>query len=272
VITAIAFLYFKDKKLDYLVCEVGMGGRLDATNTVRPLISVITNIGLEHQEYLGKTVEKIAYEKAGIIKKKVPVVTGAKGIAFKVMKKIARRNNSRLYISKPVNWIKLKLRGDFQLINASIAIETIRVLNKEYNLKINKKQIKDGLLKTIWHGRLEFIERNVLIDCAHNLEGIKTLKKELSNIKYDNLYLITGFLKNKDHKNMLKELTPLAKEVILVKPKIPRAIDPKELTKYTKNYRIINDTKEALRYAKKLAKKDDLILITGSIYVVSEVV
>ncbi len=274
VITAIAFLYFKDKKVDFLVCEVGLGGRLDATNVVNPLISVITNIGLEHQEYLGETTEKVAYEKAGIVKKNKPVVTGAKGSALKVIEKIAKKNNSKLYHDgKPIK-VHLKLKGDFQLENASIAIETIKALNRHYDLKVKKNNIKNGLSKTIWHGRLEFISKNVLVDCAHNIEAVKALKKELKKIKkkYQKLYLIIGILKDKDYKNMLKELTPSANKIILVKPKIQRALEPKIMAKYAKNSIIIEDTKKALKYVKKTAKKQDLTLITGSIYVVGEVI
>ncbi len=275
VITAMAFLYFKDKKIDFLVCEVGLGGRLDATNVVKPMVSVITNIGLEHQEYLGETIKKIAYEKAGIIKKNRPTVTGARGTALRVIKKVAKQKNSKLYLDgKPIK-AKLKLGGDFQLENASVAVETIKRLNQYYNLRINKNNIKNGLLRTIWHGRLEFTAKNTLVDCAHNLDAVKALKKELKKIKrrYKKLYLIIGILKDKDYRGMLKELVPLIDKVILVKPKILRTLNPKILAKDIKrNYIIIEDIKEALKYAKKIAKKDDLILVTGSIYVVGEVI
>ncbi len=291
VITAMAFLYFKAKKVDFLVCEVGLGGRLDATNVVRPIISVITNIGLEHQEYLGKTIERIAYEKAGIIKNKIPLVTGAKGPALNVIKKIAKKKNAKVYQDgKPIKGFPLKLKGDFQLVNASLAIEAIKVLNQYHNLKINKNKrkikdfpisksidfetIKKGLLKTTWPGRLEFISKNVLVDCAHNLDAIKALKKELKKIKkdYKKLYLIIGILKDKDYKNMLKELTPLAQKVILVKARIPRALEPETLAKQIKNPIIIKNPKKALTYAKKIAKKNGLIVVTGSIYVVGEII
>jgi dihydrofolate synthase / folylpolyglutamate synthase len=273
VITAMAFLYFRDMNLDFLVCEVGLGGRLDATNVITPLISVITNISLEHQEYLGETIEEIAYEKAGIIKNKIPVITGTSGSALEVIKKTAQKKNATLYTNgKPIKSCSLNLNGDFQLKNASIALKSIKALNQYYNLKITKDAVKNGLLKTIWHGRLEFLSKNILVDCAHNLDAIKALKKEIIKIKRKKLYLIIGILKNKDHKSILKELTPLADEVILVKPKIPRALDPKILAKHVNNPIIIKDTKKALKYAKNKAKKDDLILVTGSIYVVGEVV
>lgn len=293
VITAMSFLYFKDKKIDFLVCEVGLGGRLDATNVVNPIISVITNISLEHQEYLGEIIEKIAYEKAGIIKNKIPVVTGTRGPALKLIKKVAKKKDSKVYLDgKPIKKFPLKLKGDFQLVNASITLETIKILNQYYNLNIRKNNIKKGLLKTIWHGRLEFIgvskrtpmcqkssiskhiSKNTLVDCAHNPHAVKALKKELIKIKkkYKKLYLIIGILKGKNYINMLKELAPLTNGIILTKPSIPRALDPEILAKHVKNSIIIKNPKEALKYAKKIAKNDDLILVTGSIYVVGEVV
>jgi len=274
VITTTAFLYFKDKKVDYLVCEVGLGGRLDATNVTKPIISVITNIGLEHQEYLGKTIEKIAYEKAGIIKNKIPIITGAKGPALKVIKKIAKEKNSKIHISKKSTNFKLPLKGEFQKENASIAVQTIKILNKQ-GLNINNQTIKKGLLKTIWPGRLEFISKNTLVDCAHNLDAVKALKEEIKNIKknYKNIYLIIGILKNKDYKNMIKELEPLAKRIILTKPSIPRALDPKILAKeVTKSFVVIENPGKALEYTTKIAEKEDLILVTGSIYVVGDVI
>lgn len=275
VITAIAFLYFKEKKVDFLVCEVGLGGRLDATNVITPLASVITNIGLEHQEYLGETLEKIAYEKTGIIKNNIPLVTGAKGVALKVIKDIAKKKNAKIHIDGTPIKIKLKLKGEFQKINASIAKETIDVLNKYCNLQIKKSIIKKGLLKTDWHGRLEFISKNILVDCAHNLDAIRALKKEILKLKYKRLFLITGFLEDKDYKGILKQLVPLSERIILTKPQIPRALDPASIAKhiqenYKNNYIIMGDVKKALNYSKKIANNNDLILITGSIYIVGE--
>jgi len=274
VVTAMAFLYFKDKKVDYLVLEVGLGGRLDATNVVKPLVSVITNIGLEHQEYLGETIEKIAYEKAGIIKNKIPVVTGASGAALEVIKKIAKENDAEMFIDgKPIK-VPLRLKGEFQLINASIALETINVLNQYYNLEVSDRDIKNGFLKTVWHGRLEFISKNLLVDCAHNLDAVKVLKKDFLKIKkeYGKLYLVFGVLEDKDYKSMLDELCPLADSIVLVKPKILRAVEPKVLAKYVKNGVIIEDVRKALEYVKGIMRKEDLILVTGSIYVVGEII
>ena len=165
------------------------------------------------------------------------------------------------------------MHGGFQLVNASVASKAIEALKRHHNIKISDNIIKRGLLKTTIHGRLEFTSRNILFDCAHNLDAIKALKKELLKIRYKKLYLIIGILKNKDYKNMLRQLVPLTDRTILVKPKIPRALDPKILAEsINKNYIIIEDTKKAMKYAKKIAKKDDLILVTGSFYVVGEVI
>ncbi len=274
VITAIAFLYFNEKKIDYLVCEVGLGGRLDATNVVNPMISIITNIGLEHQEYLGETIEEIAYEKAGIIKDKIPVITGAEGAALKVIKEVAEKRSSPLYVDgKPIKAL-LRLQGEFQLKNASVALEGIRAMNIHYNTNISHGAVKRGLLNTVWHGRMEFLAENILVDCAHNLDAIRALKREISKImkNYRHIYLIVGILKDKDHKKILREIVPLTKRTIIVRPKIQRAQDPKLLAREIKDPIIIEDTRKALYHAKKVAGKEDLILVTGSIYVVGEVI
>jgi len=265
-VTALAFLYFHDKKVDYLVLEVGMGGRLDATNVINPLISVITNIGLEHQQYLGNDIGKIAYEKAGIIKEKGIVVTSAKGVALDVIKKIANQRGNKLFIVKDKKNIKLNVLGSFQKENALIAIKVASIL------KISKKNISKGLLEIKWPGRFEYISKNVLVDCAHNLAGINVLKKELSRIKkeYKKIILVFGVMADKEYGKMLDELLSLVDFIVLTKPKIKRALDPKKLV-VKKDKKIIKDVSKALGYAKKVANGDDLVLVTGSIYTVGEV-
>src|SRR3989344_7371723 len=158
ITTAMAFLYFADKKVDFAVLEVGLGGRLDATNVVVPLISVITNIGLEHTQFLGKTIKKIAYEKAGIIKNQVPVVTAAEGIALAAIKKISNEKNSKLYIVNKKNAnCRIGLKGEFQKLNAAMAIKSIEALKNDYGVKIKKSSVKKGLLNANWSGRFQFI-------------------------------------------------------------------------------------------------------------------
>jgi len=287
VVTAIAFLYFNEKKVDFLVLEVGMGGRLDATNVVNPLVSLITTISLEHTEYLGNSLLKIAKEKAGIIKKNSIVVTGTNGNVFNLIKKIARKRKAKLVRAKKVKKLngkfningykklELDLIGDFQLQNASNSIAVIEAL-RDYSIKIDKKKIKKGLKKARWQGRMQFLEKNVLVDCAHNPAGIDVLIKEVKKLNYKNLILVMGILKDKDIKEMVKKIAPTADKVIVTKPKTERAAEPsiieKEFVKYNKHCEIIKDVRKALSHAKKNKGKNDLILVTGSIYTVGEVV
>jgi len=270
ITTAMAFLYFKEKKVDFVVLETGLGGRLDSTNVIVPLVSIITNVGIEHTEYLGNKIEKIAYEKAGIIKSKVPVVTAADGNALATIKKVSNKNNSKLYIvNKKIPKYKIGLKGEFQKSNASIAIKTIDILKNNYNLKIDKNNVKNGLLNAKWPGRFQFISKNILIDSAHNPSGFQLLIKELKNISYNNLILVISFSDDKDIKTISKIIK--ANNVIITKSSNFKAAEPKIIKKYfNKNSIIINNPKKALKYAKKIAAKKDLILITGSIFLVGE--
>lgn len=293
ITTSMAFLYFKDKKVDFVVLETGLGGRLDSTNVINPLISVITNIGIEHTEYLGKTIQKIAYEKAGIIKKNIPVVTAAEGLALATIKKISNKQNSKLIAVNKKNTIKKynkqnnqwyfdfsnyghltlnNLRGEFQILNASIAIKTIEALNNNNKIKINQKNIQNGLKNAEWPGRFQFIGKNALVDCAHNPDGFKLIVKELKNLKYNKLIIVIGFSKDKDIGKISKIISPLADKIILTKSNNERAAEPIMIKKYFKNSIIIKNPKKALVYAKKIAGKKDLVLVAGSIFLVGEVI
>ena len=290
ITTAMAFLYFKEKKVDFAIIETGLGGRLDSTNVITPLISIITNVGVEHTEYLGNTLEKIAYEKAGIIKKNVPVVTASEGIALATIKKISNNRNSKLiiinrnkikiyynknYMSWDINSYKnLKLdnlKGSFQIENAVIAIKSLEILKNNYSLKINKKNIIDGLKNAKWPGRFQFISKNILIDSAHNPGGFEILVKELKNLKYQRLILVVGFSDDKDIKTISQIIGSSANKVIITKSDSIKAEKPKIIKRYfNKSALIIENPKEALKYAKKIASKDDLVLVAGSIFLVGE--
>ncbi len=270
-ITAMAFLFFKDKNPDFLILEVGMGGRLDATNVVKPLVSVITSISLDHVAFLGNTVEKIAYEKSGIIKNKIPVITIARGKALDVIKNVAKSKNSEVYFPKNYNY-KINLKGKFQIQNANTAVETINLLNQLKITYIKASIIKKSLKKINWRGRIEF-KNNILFDCAHNPSAVKVLIDYIKTLRYRKLILIFGALEDKDYKSMLNQLVPLAYKVILTKPNSYRALDPRILAKEVDKYfLIIEDNKKALKHAKLISKKKDLILVTGSIYVVGDLI
>jgi len=285
ITTAMALLYFKENNVDFVVLEVGLGGRLDATNVFTPLISVITNVTLEHTDLLGKTIEKIAYEKAGIIKTNIPVVTGAKSTALKVIKKIAKERNAPLVEIKEYQRIKFRyLNGEIQQQNKDIALTTIDILRKLSFLKISQNEIISGIKKTQWKGRMEFVSKNVLVDCAHNPDGFKVLKNELAILKKQmnikNFIFVIGVQKDKDIEMILKIINPLIFTIILTKSKNPKAAEPQYLlnifneisNKKSIKKIIIKSPKKALRYAKKIAGKNDLIVVAGSIYMVGEVI
>lgn len=276
LITATAFLYFKEKKVDYLVLEVGLGGRLDATNVVTPIISVITNISLEHQQYLGDTIEKITYEKAGIIKKNIPVVTAAKTSSLKIISDIAKEKNSKLilvkdYIKTNGNFdinghknLHLNLKGDFQMENAATALSVIDNLE----VKFSEKNIKKGLENAKWPGRFE-IKNDLILDCAHNVGGALTLSKEIKKIKKEPKTTIIGILNDKDKKKMVEIFSDFSNNIIFTKPNSYRAADPKELATFTdKPFEIIENVNDAIKKAK---KNKGLIVVCGSIYTVGQI-
>jgi len=284
ITTAMAFFYFREKKVDFVILEVGLGGRLDATNVIVPLASVVTNIGLEHTDLLGNTIKKIAFEKSGIIKSSTPVVTGAKGESLKVIKEIANERNAPLFLAKICEKIDFKyLNGSFQQQNKDIALATIDVLKRYHSIEISKNQIINGIKKTRWKGRLEFISKNVLVDCAHNPHGFKVLKTELEIIKKQrkikNFIFVLGFSNDKDIGGMLKIINSLASTIIFTKSKSEKASEPKYLSKIfnkinmnnNTKIEIINDPRNALDYARKIANKTYLIVLTGSIYLVGEI-
>ena len=269
ITTSMMFLYFKEKKIDFAVIETGMGGRLDSTNVIKPLISIITNIAYEHEKFLGKSLKKIAYEKAGIIKKKVPIITCARNSALEVIKQTARaRNAPLLVIDKVIKNRNLKLIGEYQQKNAAIASLAINILNNN-QIKINKNKIEEGLNNTEWPGRFQ-LKNNILMDIAHNPAGFRILFSEIKKLKFNKLIAVLGFSSDKDVKTIAKIIK--VDKLILTEAANERAAKLENIKRYFKNYTAIKNSKKALKYAKKIAKRDDLILIAGSIYLVGELV
>ncbi len=299
VTTSMAFLYFYEKNVDFVVLEVGLGGRLDATNVITPLVSVITNVGLEHTNLLGNSIEKIAFEKAGIIKKNIPVVTGTHGRALEVIKKLSKEKNAKLFLAGKFKNINFSfLNGEFQKENANTSLTTINILKKICSIKLNNQQIKNGIKKTKWAGRLQFLSKNVLVDCAHNPTGFEVLKKELFKIKnyrnktqgikpiiFNKFIFVLGIQNDKNITTILSILNPLVSKIIFTKSKNEKASEPVYLldkfNKINKNNKIKNTNKiktkiiknpaKALNYAKKIAGKQELVVVTGSIYLVGEI-
>lgn len=249
VVTAIAFLYFSRQKVDIAVIEVGMGGRLDATNVINPEVSIITNISIDHTKHLGITLDEIAYEKSGIIKN-TPVVTTSKEIIKK---------DCKLHIAKPYE-NEIRMKGEFQKINAGLAKNTAEILG------VNEIHIFEGLKEAYWPGRFDFVQKNLLFDCAHNCEGIKTLVKEMGDAVY-----VLGIMKDKDIKAMCGQFSELKNsKFIATKPKIERSAEPQEIAKYL-DAEIIPDLSDAIKKAKEYAiAENNMVCITGSIFTVGE--
>ena len=296
-LTAVALKYFCEKNIDFAVLEVGLGGRLDATNVVKPLVSVITNVSMEHENILGSSLKKIANEKAGIIKKKVPVVTSAEnkkvlGVIKKVcrMKKCKLVDVSRMRIERVehnldgqtfnirtgkhvYSNLRIPLLGKHQLVNVATALSAVELLNV-----FSENNVRKGLSKTSWPGRLEIICKNplIVVDGAHNPDGMKKLKSAVMEyFNYDKLILVLGILSDKNIKKMVKIVSPLPDRIVITKPDTERAADPKtiknEAEKYIRTVVVKDNVKSALDYAKSIAKKNDMILVTGSLYTVGDV-
>ena len=273
--TAAAFLYFSRKNIDYAVIEVGMGGRLDATNILNPLISIITPIGLEHRRYLGKTLTSIAGEKAGIIKQGRPIVSAKQSpAALRIIKARAAEKKAPLYLvrddcaaSKPV----ISLSGRFQAENAAVACLALKAAGVE----VSKGVLRSALKDVSWPGRLQVLSRKPLIifDVSHNPPAIKTLIANLAGLYPGRkTTFLFGVLKDKDYLPMLKYLGDYGEKFFFTRPYSNRARDPVELEKVFrrvypgKECRVVPEPKTALREAKGELKKDGLLCICGSFY------
>lgn len=341
-VTAMALIYFSREKVDLAIMEVGLGGRLDATNIINPLLTVITTISLEHQDYLGKTLENIAWEKAGIIKRGVPLITGVG--QKKVQEQIARICRERqapmflagrdfrtrklgpgrfsyFGVKKPFvvggSWfveerknsnqdeiripnknlnlkksfihslnterrtpndyssLRLGLLGDHQIKNAGLALTAVDLLQKKY--PVPEEKIREGLSKVTWPGRMEVLSERPLIvlDGAHNPGAMRTLAETLpKSFSYNKVLLVFGMMKDKNLKKTLDYITPLANRIFLTRAEYDRSANPEDLNKFLVGKkprpRIFPTIPQAITQAIKEAGPEDLILITGSLFVVGE--
>jgi dihydrofolate synthase/folylpolyglutamate synthase len=295
--TAMALHYFKQKLVDLAILEVGLGGRLDSTNVVDPLIAIITNIAKDHEEYLGKSILKIAQEKAGIIKKGRPLITAAtQPPVLRLFSKVCQGKESPYFrVGKEFRYVRaedgefdyeglnrklwgihLNLKGFHQVINATTALGAMEVL-EDLGYRVSTHAMIDGLKEVDWPGRLEIVSSSprVILDGAHNPSGVLVLKESLEKeFQYQNLILLIGIMKDKDIPSMLHLLAPLAHHIILTKPHTDRAAPPsllkKALGQNGKKAEISEDLREAIERGLSLTQKDDLLCITGSLYTVGE--
>lgn len=284
MLTAIAFLWFAEKRIDVGVIEVGLGGRLDATNVMhRVYASVITNIDLDHTHILGNTVPKIAREKAGIIKTFIPVITGARGEALSEIRKVANKLRAPLSVVKsPFSAREKKLISHIQLFgqhqrqNAAVALKTIDVFSSEQK-KISDAIIARGFAQTKWPGRFEIAEfkstkgmRRVIIDGAHNPAATKVLVQALRDQKIRKLAMIFGVLRDKNYDAMIRTLVPTVHKAIGVPLESSRSATKKELQGIVSRFKS-GEVVESLQVAwNKALKENNPILVTGSLYLVGE--
>lgn len=280
--TAIAFKYFADEKVDFAVIETGLGGRLDATNVIRPLVSIITSIGKDHTEILGKTFTSIATEKAGIIKTSIPVVVGEiKGTAIRTIIRIAKEKKSPLLFSSKITLpqnCKLELKGNHQISNAKAAVAAITIVSQRF--LVGDNAIAEGLENTMQlsglRGRFELIQSTppILLDVAHNPDGMNVLSTEIKKLGYKKIVLIFAAMKDKDYRRSLYHLKKLNPLIIVTQPSVERALSSDQLysTCTTMKLRCLltSNVNDAITIGKKQVGTDGLLVITGSHFLVGE--
>ena len=298
VVTVMALKYFASQQCDLVVWETGLGGRLDATNIVGPLVSVITNIQYDHQKYLGESLASIAFEKAGIIKPGVPVVTGTDAPeALEVIRGTAREHNAPLTVvdakqahEPPLDTLSLPLLGEHQRMNAAVALATLQTLDKTaeraslcdtlaagLQRAVTDGVIRSGLSSVHWPGRLQLVTRlsnqRILLDGAHNLSGAQTLAAAVrSYFPKTQPVLILGILRDKDWGHMCEVLAPLASRILLVPVHSERTAEPHGLAEACQRANPHAEVAEHSSLASALADStpDDFVIIAGSLYLIGE--
>lgn len=307
-VTAMAFYYFARNNIDWAVVETGMGGRLDATNVIQPDVTIITNVNLEHREFLGNTISDITNEKAGIVKTRVPVITTSKNLdVIKQISDIADRHTSKVHIydkdfrgslismdDRQINMdysgydyyhdLLIPLTGKYQIYNTCAAIRACEILRQE-GFSLSPVSIRKGLHKMNLEGRLERVSQSppIFLDSAHNPEAAKSLAYSVKKIFPDKqIILVAGVMDDKDIQEILIPLVQISRSVILTKPKYERAASPGKLRDITIGIRKTgsNDTPslisttdtvaDALNLAKTQCREDNIILVTGSFYTAGE--
>jgi len=301
-VTAMAFNYFKDEKVDLAVIETGLGGRFDATNVLTPIASVITNIDREHTQHLGNDIDKIAFEKAGIIKNGIPVVTAAAHRdARRVIRQVCQQRKANLvsvfdetqWVIKEINEskteldiftrsqkyynLRLSLAGRHQLENAMCGIVAAEYA-EPLGIKLSTTGASLGFRNVNWPGRLQRVskEPELILDVGHNPAAMKILNEYFREF-YQNRFIIAvfGILSDKDSNQMLVELDKFADVIILTKPMTDRAADPeamaRQISQLGNSFQIIPHVREAVNAAMEHAKPEDVVLVTGSHYTVGEV-
>lgn len=277
-----AFQYFAEQQVAIAVVEVGMGGRLDSTNVILPEVAVITNIGLDHTQFLGNTLPEIAFEKAGIIKRGKPVVIGETQSETKaVFLQKAKENNSEIYFADAENYpsYQLDLKGIYQQKNLKTVLKTIEVL--KHNFPVSQDAIEKGLQNVIHNtglmGRWQQLRQNpkVICDTAHNKEGLRYVLQQLSEEQFEKLHIVLGVVSDKDLQQVLP-LFPKNARYYFCKPDIPRGMDAAVLRQQSVDFGLCGDSytsvAKAYQSALKAANERDVIFVGGSTFVVAEII
>jgi len=297
--TALAFLFFQKQNINYAIVEVGLGGRYDATNIVSPILSIITNISFDHQQSLGTSIEEIAAEKAGIIKDCVTVITAAKNEALIIIGKQAVNHNAQLVIvddhsssiiERTVDHQSIRIQGVFdeyiletheiggyQKQNLSVAIHAIEQLQMR-GVFVSTESIQDGVRDMVHQGRMKIIHDDplVIIDGAHNPDGVAELHLTIASLFPEkNIICIFGVLKDKKIHDMIQVIHSFCQSIIITKPTCDRAVDPEDVKdifeSFGKKVFVTANVEQAIQKGLQLTQKDDLILVTGSLYLIRDV-
>ncbi|MEJ6735124.1 MAG: folylpolyglutamate synthase/dihydrofolate synthase family protein [Flavobacteriales bacterium] len=277
---AMSFDYFAKQKVDIAIIETGLGGRLDSTNIINPLVSVITNISMDHSNLLGNTIEEIAKEKAGIIKNNTPVIIGRKQEEIhSIFEKISSTNNAELTLAKSYSY-NCDLKGNYQKENINTSVETIIQL-KKLDWNVSEKNIilglKNVVANTQLQGRWQILKSDPLVICdtGHNIEGIKQIVDQLKSINYQKLHFVIGFVEDKNIEDILDLLPTERVDYYFCQPKIQRALKIEKLTSIAKKKGItgliFKNVKQAYEQAINNADTKDLVFIGGSTFVVAEI-
>lgn len=294
IMTAMGMLYFREKACDIVVLEVGMGGRLDSTNVIEaPEVSVITSIGLDHTKELGDTLEKIAFEKGGIIKEGCPVAAdGSNKSVMPVLEKLCREKNAPLTVSRPekivyrtlgfgremfsyggFEEVALSLPGIYQVKNAALVVETVRIL-QEKGWHISSEDARRGMEQVYWPGRFEIIHKNpvFILDGSHNPDGVRAMKESLDcYFPGKKVRFLIGMLSTKDVTEMLHMIEAAAQEITVVMPPSDKAVDSREMSERIQKesgiaVRAFSEIREGVEYILSSAGPEDVICATGSLY------
>lgn len=280
----LAYDYFNNEKVDVAIIEVGMGGRLDSTNIIQPMLSVITNIGLDHTAFLGDTLSAIAKEKAGIIKEGVPVIIGeSHPETHQVFKNSALQNGAKIFFAEAIqfNAYETDLKGNYQQKNKQTVLAALKVLGEGEVLQFSEQEIENGLKNvsnnTGLIGRWHILKNNpkVICDTAHNKEGLSYVLQQLKEEEFNSLHIVLGFVSDKEIQGVLS-LFPKDAQYYFCRPSIPRGMEVEILIEKATTFNLkgkgYSSVQEAYSTALKTANSKDLIFVGGSTFVVAEII